>query len=70
MPRKVTGLETYELSDLRKVTSLECLTNAHAPSPTIPSSGEVRAEIYVVLLTEFISRPSADVGHEVIISEN
>src|SRR5208283_5463968 len=60
MPRKVTGLETYKQRDLHNVTSLECLTNAHAPSPTIPSSGEVRAEVHVVLFTQFISRPSAD----------
>src|SRR5271156_271447 len=49
--------------------SSKCLTNAHAPSPTIPSPREVSPQIDVVFLTEFISRPSAHVGQEMIVPE-
>ena len=49
--------------------SSECLANTHAPSPTIPSPGEVSAKIDAVFLTQFISWPSPHIGQEVIVSE-
>ena len=48
---------------------LERFPDTHAPCPTVPSPGEVRPKIDVIFPTEFISRPAAHVGQEVIISK-